>query len=192
MTNTSYRKPPPSATPTNAFRQDLAAYARTVSVDQLRADHEIALTNLEDPLDPVEAIGDTARVETFERELDRRVRIFAVPGSRAATAAKDADAWDALRSSVKGRVSIVEVLDLLGFAPRMIGRELHGGCPICLTGDDRLLVRDDPGGGRCWCRFCGLRTDVIGLVRSCIPSASGYRDALTWLDDFAVTSGGGR
>jgi len=189
----SYTKPPPNASPTNAFRQDLAAYARTISLDQLRADHEIALTNLEDPLDPVEAINDAVRVEIFERELDRCVRVFAVPGSRAATAAKDADAWDALRESVKSRVSIVEVLDLLGFAPRMIGRELHGGCPICLTGDDRLLVVDDPGGGRCWCRFCGMRTDVIGLVRSCIPSASGYRDALTWLDDFAVTtSGGGR
>jgi hypothetical protein len=180
-----------SATEYDVYREAQVA-CRSWSLPELRNEAYIESLNVADPNvwgGDVGWLNASERLRAYEEEVDRRARILAMQAPIAQKYHREQEAWDELRLSVKQRVPITEVLELLGYAPRMIGRELHGPCPVCRTGDDRRLVREEPEGGRCWCRVCGLRADVIGLVRQCIPSASGYHAALEFLDDFAVTRG---
>ena len=157
-----------------------------MSTDELLAWLEVLTLDIEDP-DPVwpGPVGRelaTERHRAAEAELARRTRIFAMPGSTAATYAADRETWAQLAHEVRERVDCAEVLLLLGYPPRGIGRERHGGCPACGEGDDRLLVRQD----RVWCRRCEMRTDAVGLVRSFMPGLAGFRDAVRFLTRLAA------
>jgi len=175
---------PPTATPDGIF-VDAQVTARAMSTDELLSWLEVLLLDMED-LDPVWP-GPVGRELATERhraagaELDRRVRIFAMPGSKAAMYAADRETWAQLAREVRERVDCAEVLLLIGYPPRTVGREVHGGCPQCGEGDDRLLVRRD----KVWCRRCGLKTDAIGLVRSFMPGEAGFRDAVMFLTRLA-------
>jgi len=189
MASVSHTSPEIGSPPDHTFI-DAQVTARAMSTDELLAWLEVLLLDIED-MDPgwpgpVGRELATERHRAAEAELARRTRIFAMPGSTAATYAADRETWAQLAHEVREHVDCAEVLLLLGYPPRGIGREMHGGCPACGEGDDRLLVRRD----KVWCRRCGLKTDAIGLVRSFMPGLSGFRDAVKFLADLAAVSGG--
>jgi len=126
------------------------------------------------------------RLRAAEQELERRTRLFAMPESKARRYAANHEDWAALAREVREHVDCAEVLLLIGFPPRQVGRELHGPCPACRDGDDRLLVRQHI----CWCRVCGTKMDAISIVRSFMPGLSGFRDAVRFLADLAAVSSG--
>jgi len=175
----------PNAIPTDDYFRDAQVDCRGWSTDALLAALEVVNLDLEDlnPLWP----GDVGRYiaserkRAYEAELARRTRIFAMPGSTAARYAADRETWAALAREVRERVDCAEVLLLIGYPPRTVGREMHGGCPACGGRDDRLLVRHD----RVWCRRCEMKTDAIGLVRSFMPGLAGFRDAVRFLTRLA-------
>ncbi len=177
---------PPTATPLDDIFIDAQVTARAMSTDELLAWLEVLLLDIED-LDPVwpGPVGRelaTERHRAAEAELDRRVRIFSLPNSQAKQYSQDRETWAQLAREVRERVDCAEVLLLIGYPPRTVGREMHGGCPQCGEGDDRLLIRRD----KVWCRRCGLKTDAIGLVRSFMPGEAGFRDAVRFLTRLAA------
>ncbi len=177
----SYTETSPLNIPTGDIFIDAQVTARAMSTDELLAWLEVLTLDIEDPdplwPGPVGRELATERRGAAETELARRTRIFAMPGSLAAQYASDRDAWATLAHEVREHVDCAEILLLLGYPTRTVGREMHGGCPQCGEGDDRLLVRHD----RVWCRRCEMKTDAIGLVRSFMPRLSGFRDAVRFL-----------
>lgn len=160
---------------------EMQVAVRAMSMDEKMASLEVVLTDLErGDLDDTGRVFALKRKRVLEEDIEQCIRILAVPDSRAAKYAADREAWAELAREVRQRVDIAEVLLLVGFPPRQIGRELHGPCPACRDGDDRLLVRSGPE-GRCWCRRCGFRGDAISVVRSFMPGMSGFRDAVRTL-----------
>jgi hypothetical protein len=157
--------------------------ARAMSTDELMAALEVVAIDLErGDLDDVAAFNARERKRALDADLQARVRIFSMPGSTAAKYAADRETWADLAREVRLRVDCAEVLALVGYPPRRIGQELHGGCPACAAGDDRLLVRHD----RVWCRRCDWRGDVIAIVRSFMPGVPGFRDAVRFLTRLAA------
>lgn len=173
-------QPPGPTAPESIVYRDAWADARGWSVDQVLAAIEVAHLDLEDPIGDLDQFNAAERLRTYEQVLDQRVRVISRPNSRAAKLAQDREAWAGLAREVRQRVDIVEVLLLIGYPSRPIGREWHGGCPACRAGDDRLLIRSGPE-GRCWCRRCGWRADVIEIARLFVPGCRGFRDAVSWL-----------
>lgn len=177
---------PPDDLPPPTVRREMEVAVRSMSTDELMAALEVVTLDLErGDLDDTEQFNARERQRALDADLGQRVRIFRMPGSQAAKYARDRESWAALAREVRQRVEIAEVLAMIGYPARLIGREWHGGCPACQAGDDRLLVRPGPE-GRCWCRRCGFHGDAILLVRSFMPGLSGFRDATAWLANFAA------
>jgi hypothetical protein len=168
-------------TPPDEIFIEAQVAARAMSSDELLAWIEVLALDCADPdpnwPGPVGRHLAGERLRAVEAELERRTHIFAMPGSTAARYAADRETWAQLAHEVRERVDCAEVLLLLGHPPRTVGREMHGPCPACGEGDDRLLVRRE----KVWCRQCGLKTDAIGLVRSFMPGLAGFRDAVRFL-----------
>jgi len=182
----SYRTTPSSGTPADTYYLDAQIDCRSWSTDELLTAVEVEALDAEDdhPTWPGETGRHIAgeRLRAYEEELDRRTRIFSMPESKAKRYAANHEEWAALAREVREHVDCAEVLLLIGFPPRQVGRELHGPCPACRDGDDRLLVRQQIA----WCRVCGARLDAIAIVRSFMPGLSGFRDAVRFLADLAT------
>jgi hypothetical protein len=157
-----------------------------MSSDELLAWLEVLALDCADPdpdwPGPVGRHLAAERKRAGELELDRRTRIFSMPESAARRYAQGHEDWVALAREVREHVDCAEVLLLIGYPPRQVGRELHGPCPACGEGNDRLLVRQH----MCWCRVCSTKMDAISLVRSFMPGLSGFRDAVRFLADLAT------
>lgn len=183
--NPAFTDSPPDELPASTVRLKMEVAARAMSTDELMATLEVVAIDLErGGLGDVERFNAEERQHVLETELHQRITIFSMPESKAAKLAQDREAWNRLAREVRQRVDVADVLGLLGYPPRMIGRELHGPCPACRDGDDRLVVWPAPE-SRCWCRRCGLRGDVIAIVRGFMPGMAGFRDATAWLANLA-------
>jgi hypothetical protein len=184
MSNTLYPTNDDVNIPSQSFCE-AQVDARAMSTDELMAWLEVLTLDIEDPdpdwPGPVGRDLATERHRAASAEFERRLRIFAMPGSKAAKYAGDREQWAQLAHDVRERIDCAEVLLLIGYPPRQVGREMHGPCPACGAGDDRLLVRQQ----RCWCRQCGAKLDAVSLVRSFMPGLNGFRDAVRFLANLA-------
>ncbi len=170
--------------------------ARDMSTDALMAWVEVLAIDMEDR-DP-DWPGPVGRFIAGERhhaamaELDRRVRIFSMPDSKASAYARDREHWAALARTVRESVSVPEVLALVGCHIRMTGTnrpqggtEFHSDCPVCRDGVDRLVSWDGPN-GRAWCRKCRWSADVIAIAQGLMPGCEHFRDAVKTLAKLAI------
>ncbi len=192
MSDPRIAQPDPTENPSAIYR-DAEVEARSLSTDALLAGIEVCALDVEDP-DP-EWPGETGRwlaaerIRAYEAELERRTRIIRLPDSKAATYARDHDAWLELARTVRETVPISEVLLLVGYPPSRHGEtEYHGPCPACGDGTDRLVSWDRPR-SRCWCRRCGWRGDAISTLQEFYPGLSHFRDAVRFLAGLAALSG---
>jgi hypothetical protein len=149
---------------------DAQADARNLSRDALDAGCELFRSIVNDPdACDVELFNASERLRAFNEELARRDRV-----ARSLTGTHDRDrdleheAWGRLVAIVKERVSVPDILVQAGVPMVRTGtsrgrQEFHGPCPVCGTGDDRLIAWAGPS-GRVWCRRCGWSTDAIGAA----------------------------
>jgi len=90
--------------------------------------------------------------------------------------------WRYLARIVRERVDIIGVFIQTGYHLHDVGlAEAHAACPVC-GGTDRLVIRRDPP-GRCWCRQCEWRGDVITIAM--LLRQEGFCDTVRWLADLA-------
>ena len=187
---------PESATPDqpestdngNSIYTDMLSDARDSSTDFLLERAEVyALEAADDDPDfpgPVGQYLARERLRAIQTELDRRTRILHLDAGQRHQQGKHHAAWTDLARVVRERVDIVEVFVLSGYQLHDTGpTEAHAACIVC-GGEDRLVIRRDPP-GRCWCRRCGWRGDMITLtmyLRQC-----DFRDAVKWLAELAGT-----
>jgi hypothetical protein len=189
----SYAKSHPDSTESLVYR-DAQVDCRSWSTDQLLAALEVVNLDIEDPDDAWP--GDVGRHlagerrRAYEVEVERRVRIVSIPGSKAAKYTRDFEEWAELARTVRELVSVPEVLLLIGYPPTRAGNEYHGPCPVCRDGVDRLVSWDGPN-SRCWCRRCGWKASgAISVAMSFMPGCQHFRDAVRSLARLAEVEAG--
>lgn len=176
----------------SAVLREARVIVRGFSMDAIKEGLAVASVDAEDSDETVRFYG-RERLRALEEEFERRVRIISVPGSKAAEYNRDYEEWAQLASEVRERVTVPEVLALIGCHIRSSGTnrktgetEFHSDCPACRDGVDRLVSWDGPN-SRCWCRRCDFGpADTIAVTRSFVPGCQGFRDAVKFLSSLAA------
>lgn len=165
-----------------SFSSDTEAQidAKACSRDALEASCEAFESVVLDPeCDPVERDLASCGLRVFRAELDRRGRV----AGKATRWDQDHGSWIELARWVRQRWDVPDVLTLAGIPMFRTGTsrgraEWHGPCPVCGTGEDRLMAWSGPN-GRLWCRQCQWSGDVISAAS--LVAGNHFRDCVRWL-----------
>lgn len=174
--------------PTEPTRMYRAARidAREYSTDALLALADTFAIDATDPdpgfPGPVGRFLASERLRACRDELARRERLYRLNTGVPSPTDRRYEQWRSLAQLVRDRVDLVDVFEALAYQLHDTGpHEAHAACLVC-GGVDRLVIRRDPP-GRCWCRKCGWKGDVITVTMSL--RQEGFRDATGWLANHA-------